>query len=234
LIEFNEIHDVCLETSDAGAIMIYTGYLKALSDNIIRYNFIQNVVGMNSNEKQEILSPYYTWGIYLDAHSSGTKVYGNIVINTVLGGIIVNGGKNNLIENNIFVNGIKNQLFANEWDKNYAQNNVFLRNIITFENATATLWENNKIMKTKTLEKSDYNLYWNSNNRNLIKTNSKITPAGSFSQWQAGGYDRNSLVADPLFVDTETGNFQLKPNSPAFKLGFKPIPIERIGPKGFK
>jgi len=111
-IEFNEISDVCLETSETGAIMSYTAKIKALSENIIRYNFIKNVVGMNSNEKESMISPYYTWGVYLDAYSSGTEVYGNIIINTVRGGIFINGGKSNLIENNIIVNGIENQLYA--------------------------------------------------------------------------------------------------------------------------
>ena len=36
--------------------------------------------------------------------------------------------------------------------------------------------------------------------------------------------DRNSIVADPLFVDPENGNFDLAPGSPAFDLGFQPIP----------
>jgi hypothetical protein len=34
---------------------------------------------------------------------------------------------------------------------------------------------------------------------------------------------------DPGFVDYANQNFNLKKNSPAFKLGFKPIPIEKIG-----
>jgi len=53
-------------------------------------------------------------------------------------------------------------------------------------------------------------------------------------QWKALGFDLNSLVTDPLFVDAEKGDFRLKPDSPAFKLGFKFIPIERIGLNGFK
>ena len=36
-------------------------------------------------------------------------------------------------------------------------------------------------------------------------------------------------VADPLFEDPENGNFTLKPESPALKLGFKPIDTSKIG-----
>jgi hypothetical protein len=51
-----------------------------------------------------------------------------------------------------------------------------------------------------------------------------------WAAWQAMGFDKNSLVADPLFVDPDHGDYRLKPESPAFQLGFQPIPVERIGP----
>jgi hypothetical protein len=48
--------------------------------------------------------------------------------------------------------------------------------------------------------------------------------------WQALGLDTHSVIADPLFVDRAAGDYRLKPDSPAFKLGFKPIPVDKIGP----
>ncbi len=60
-----------------------------------------------------------------------------------------------------------------------------------------------------------------------------ITEAASmdeFSAWQAAGWDKHSLVADPMFVDAEHDDFRLKPESPAIqKLGFKPLPIDEMG-----
>ena len=50
-----------------------------------------------------------------------------------------------------------------------------------------------------------------------------------FSWWRSLGYEAHSIIADPLFVDVANDDFRLQPDSPAFKLGFKPIPQERIG-----
>jgi len=57
----------------------------------------------------------------------------------------------------------------------------------------------------------------------------EVEKATEWESWQQLGADRNSIVADPLFVDPENGDFHLKPDSPALKLGFEPIPIEKIG-----
>ena len=51
-----------------------------------------------------------------------------------------------------------------------------------------------------------------------------------WASWQALGNDQHSLVADPLFVNAAKDDYRLQPNSPAFKLGFQPIPVEKIGP----
>ena len=58
----------------------------------------------------------------------------------------------------------------------------------------------------------------------------EVEPATQWEAWQQAGGDVHSIVADPLFVDAENGDFRLKPESPALKLGFEPIPFEKIGP----
>jgi len=42
----------------------------------------------------------------------------------------------------------------------------------------------------------------------------------------------NLVDRDPLFVDPERMDFRLRPESPAWGIGFKPIPFEKIGPYG--
>ncbi len=54
-------------------------------------------------------------------------------------------------------------------------------------------------------------------------------PLDEWAAWQNAGWDKHSMVADPLFIDWKNDDFRLKPESPAFKLGFKAIPVEEIG-----
>jgi hypothetical protein len=42
-------------------------------------------------------------------------------------------------------------------------------------------------------------------------------------------FEDNLIQEDPHFLDAEHFDFRLKEDSPAFKLGFKPIPVEKIG-----
>ena len=56
-------------------------------------------------------------------------------------------------------------------------------------------------------------------------------PTMTFSQWQQTATkflgiapDMHSIIADPQFVDASSGNFTLRPTSPALKLGFQQIP----------
>jgi len=66
----------------------------------------------------------------------------------------------------------------------------------------------------------------------VLFNNLRITeaePLDEWTSWQAAGWDQHSLIADPMFVDWKHDDFRLKPESPAFKLGFKAIPVEEIG-----
>ncbi len=220
-----------LETCDTGAIETL-GRDRQLSFNMIRFNLIRNVVGLGTTSKGKILFPYYSWGIYLDDFSSGTTVYGNIIIDTARGSVMLHGGSNNLIENNILINGKKNQIQLNPKDDSM-HGNIIRRNIIFYQQVDALLLETySKLWQTEILAECNFNIYWCSK-QNLEFATISIFPEGSFAQWQAIGFDLNSLISDPLIVDYKTENFQLMSDSPALALNFQLIPYQLIGIQGF-
>lgn len=57
----------------------------------------------------------------------------------------------------------------------------------------------------------------------------EVELASPWQAWLNKGADRHSIYADPLFVDPERGDYNLRPDSPAFKIGFKPIDFSKIG-----
>jgi hypothetical protein len=48
---------------------------------------------------------------------------------------------------------------------------------------------------------------------------------------QIFGWDENSMVADPQFMDPANGDFRVKEGSPAFDIGFKNFPMDQFGVK---
>jgi len=131
------------------------------------------------------------------------------------------------------------------------QNNVFQRNIFYYSNPKARLLSlSNVPLDHNTF---DYNLIHHFNQpvkiglrpfpptpSTLPEDNTKAaTHANSEADapadmlpgwWREAGEGAHSIVADPLFVNPKNDDYRLKPESPALKLGFKPIPVGKIGP----
>ncbi|NQT20659.1 MAG: hypothetical protein HQ592_13205 [Planctomycetes bacterium] len=89
------------------------------------------------------------------------------------------------------------------------------------------------------LQEIDHNLFWSDfGDFKACVTpgaNGKRTGKGletdilSLSEWQALGYDRHSVFADPMFVDPASGDYRVRPDSPALKLGFENFDMDRFG-----
>ena len=64
----------------------------------------------------------------------------------------------------------------------------------------------------------------------------RVEPLDEWAAWQEEGWDRHSIIADPLFVAAETGDYRLRDDSPARQLGFTPAQPESTpapaGPEG--
>ncbi|MFM0026982.1 right-handed parallel beta-helix repeat-containing protein [Paraburkholderia madseniana] len=91
VLEYNHIHDVDKDVSDAGAI--YFGRDWTERGNVIRYNFIDNISPSNGR---------LIYGVYLDDQASGAKIYGNVFSN-VGTGVFIGGGRDNQVKDNVFV-----------------------------------------------------------------------------------------------------------------------------------
>lgn len=91
LIEFNLIHDVCLESNDAGAI--YAGRDWTMRGTKIRHNYFYNIRGFR--DKGAV-------GVYLDDMFCGTEITGNVFYR-VTRAAFIGGGRDVTIANNLFV-----------------------------------------------------------------------------------------------------------------------------------
>jgi hypothetical protein len=148
-------------------------------------------------------------------------------------GITQSCGDYRTVENNIFVNASEALVFWGSYEHNH---NHFTRNIVVTSTKTAN--KSGDIYNVSTpgregpfVEEIDYNLFFG----DAGQFSASLTPRGgpktryTLEQWQALGYDKHSLYADPLFVDPGNGDYHLKPDSPALKLGFKNFDIRSVG-----
>jgi len=89
------------------------------------------------------------------------------------------------------------------------------------------------------LQEIDHNLFWSDDgefracvtqgDHGKRTGNGTETDVLSLTEWQALGYDRHSVFADPQFVGEANGDFRLQPDSPAHALGIEGVSMERWG-----
>ena len=67
-------------------------------------------------------------------------------------------------------------------------------------------------------------------NDNIFFNEADLNWAAAYLDKQKkSGREQNSVIADPVFTNAGNGDFSLKPDSPALKLGFIPIDLSRVG-----
>jgi len=198
IIEHNHIHDIGRGLlSDMGGI--YT--LGLAPESVIRYNLIHDVQSFS----------YGGWGIYLDEGTSGMLVENNIVYRTRTGGFHQHYGKDNVIRNNIFAFAKEGQIQRSRPEEHIS---------FTFEH-NIVYWSEGPLFHGKWDDghfNVDNNIYWHTDGPPFDSL-----PGTPFEKWQEMGHDQHSVIADPMFADPRKGDFTLLEDSPAPKLGFKPI-----------
>jgi len=205
VIEYNRIHDCGRgQLNDMGAI--YT--LGVSPGTVLRGNLMHDIL---SHPRL-----YGGWGIYFDEGSTGIVAEKNVVYNTSTGTFHQHYGKENIVRNNILAYSHIEQLIRSRDEEHLSF--TFENNIVFFNNGRllGSTWKNGNY-------RLDKNVYWD-------ELGHEFDFAGmTFDEWKAKGYDVNSVIADPLFVDPHAADFRLKPDSPAFALGFEPFDLSSSG-----
>jgi len=126
IVEYNVVHHVNLESADTGGIY-FCSRDWTQRGNEIRYNVFHHIGGFGKRNswapvsagKVEYVYPGFTWGIYLDDPTSGTRVFGNILYDVPICGLHNHGGRDNTFENNIIVDTVGLQ--AGMLDPNWSE-----------------------------------------------------------------------------------------------------------------
>lgn len=221
VIEFNHVHDTNLETYDTGGIEVTQHNPDLRSGSIIRNNLVVDTVGWYAQGPDE--SVYLSWAIYLDSYAGGYTVTDNITVRNSHGGIMLQGGKDNVVTNNIFVGSTRRQMQISNF-RNNSTGEVVERNIVYWTDPEAVALYAGRLEPDTV--RVDYNLYYCPG---LEAPLVSARDATTFAQWQALGYDTHSLFADPRFVAPERDDYTLRPESPAFALGFRAIDTSTVG-----
>lgn len=145
------------------------------------------------------------WDIDLDDGSSNYDIYNNLLLNK---GLKLREGFRRHAWNNVMPIGT---LHPHVWFQR-SRDQVHA-NIMTERYHTARM---NEPYTDGTMV--DRNLF-DSSDSNILAHAAKL------------GWDENSVLAEPMYVDPENGDFRVKEESPAIKLGFKNFPMDQFGVK---
>jgi len=225
VLEFNEVYRVCMETGDAGAF--YIGRDWSQRGSVVRYNYFHDLRATLEGDG----SFSDVMGVYLDDQASGITVFGNIFCR-VNRGVLLGGGRDNTLENNIFAfcsraihldaRGVGDSLSnaktlldrlkaANHDRPPYSERYPMLAKILNDEPGKP---KGNVIARNVCVGGS-WEVFYLACGQEFVRTLVKM--------------ENNLTEGDPGLVAPEKGDFRLKHDSAALKLGFKSIPVEKIG-----
>ena len=221
LIEYNQVDRVLLESEDQGAMETYGN--PTFRGNVLRHNsfaFIGAGAAMDG--------PAGRAGIRLDDAISGTLVYGNLFFHAAqsFGGVNLNGGRDNIIDNNLFAlcekgitggydpqNPVWASLAQSPGPRGFVQTELYLSRYPALKQVLSRP-ANNSVWRS---------VFWNCGP--AFSTYGRLTREhfDLLENVEQNGKDLG-------FVDGPQGDLRLKPNAALLaRIGFRPIPVEEIG-----
>lgn len=218
VIEFCDVFNTVLETGDHGSFnswgrdRFWTPDVVTISDQVALHPDMQywdvlepNVLRYNRWRCD------HGWDVDLDDGSSFYRIYCNLLLN---GGLKMREGYDRVTTNNIILN---NSLHPHVWVRN--SDDVFKHNIVFTAYQPAVM--NSALGESDRWGKElDYNLF--------------ATGQAAMRKFAVHGADAHSVSADPLFVNPGQGDFRVRPESPAFKIGFRNFDMTDFGVKSEK
>jgi hypothetical protein len=230
VLEYNDVHDVCLETDDAGAF--YIGRDWTTRGHVIQFNHFHRI----GDSRLDSLGTHH---VYLDDCASGVTVRSNFFE----GGyrtILVGGGRDNIIEGNLFIGGD----MAVWFDARGAEG----RN---HDIVPGGAWHMYQRLRSVPYDKPPWSTRYPSL-ANILENNPHA-PVGNrvehnvFVGGKPFGFriknpklkalikiKDNWIGKDPGFVNRKKRDFRLRPGSPARACGYKDIPFGKIGARKAK
>jgi len=217
-IEYNEIHTAVFQSNDAGAI--YTSppdETWSMRGHKIRYNYLHDIRGFGGKG---------CMGVYLDDCFSSADISGNVFYD-VATAILIGGGRDNVMTNNLFVHcGRAFSIDARGlgWAKGVGE--FATRELVELKYKQPP-WSVKYPELLGILEDEPLAPKGNVMARNVCWggpwgwTEPKAVPYVKFED--------NLVGIDPRFAGKPPADFRLAPDSPALKLGFRPIPLDKIG-----
>ncbi len=238
IFEYNEIHSVCYDSNDCGAI--YSGRSWTLRGHQIRFNYLHHLYGRLGAACR---------GVYLDDLFSSATVYGNLFWQVTYA-VFLGGGRDNVVENNVFVDcpgAMHVDARALGWCGPHADGRIkeaqtkgTIAGVRYHEPPYSTRYpellrlldDEPKVPKGNVVRR---NIFWIGSGEDLRRAGRGAAPAATWwnhidAQSQPHvRLESNLANVDPRFVDERRGNFQLGADSPAWPLGFQRLPLERVG-----
>ena len=241
VVEYNNIHHVVLQSSDAGAI--YSGQDWAGRGTVVRYNCLSHIGG----------GEYHPQSLYWDDGLSGQTSYGNVYIDVAEFAILIGGGRDNHVQNNLILNAGDSAIFHDVRTRDGLLRDGWYREAVATKKSS--MW-------TRLYQMPFRSKVWTEHYPDLARLKEDfsspddpefpINPAysvlsgnviwdknasiGKISEavYQYAVVDQNaiySLKEDPGFIDAKRGDYRFRPDADALtKLpGWEPIPFEKIG-----